>query len=586
MTAGRSAVDPAPGEDVTAGPTAVDVALDRAAARYRALVGRSRLLDAEVLELALLSANAAHLLTYAEGNQRHLGPVTALHRSWEHLLADPPLDAAASALLEHTACRRPAAERARKDLLALLRGRAAQRSEAAAVGPLYAQARDVLDGVEDALAALLERVGLRVGGAMPAAVYYRAVSTVSPATRGKLVRAWEAQRARRTAPLLDRLDEVVRIRRARARDEGAASVLDRTLRRSSLDEGRAVAFVDAYLERAVDATGRLAARIQATTGATDHPLDHFGAYARSVVGGTVLPAFPLDGCLDYLAAVTRDVFGIVLTPVPSARADEHVVLGVRDRQPVGVATFELRRADLAGPSRDGDPAPTADPAATLPAARVLCRHRLDTRGRRVVSFDGVHSILHEFGHVLNHWLLRRHTPSDTGLDYLPLERIEDLSTWFEKWVYHPRFAAHLALSAADAAGLAVCARVKRLEFLAANLDRAVVAALDLDVHRSACGVEESFRGLDARFGFGGLCRLPTVAGYLLWPLCRAYPGANLAYVWGAAFGAQAVAPWSGQGPSAPDLAHASVVLGSCLDPDAPSREPDLDPLFLFYDTDG
>jgi oligopeptidase A len=584
MTAGRLSVDTPRGGDAAAGRTAVDAALDRTAARYRALAGQERLLDADVLELALLSANAAHLLTYLEGNQRHLGPVTALRRRWERLLADPPADAAALTLLERTACERPVAEQARQDLLALLRGRAGQRSAAAAVDSGYAQAREVLDSVEEARAALLARVGLRAGGAAPAAVYYRAVSTASPATRGKLVHAWEAQRARHTAPLLDRLDEVVRIRRARVRDEGTASVLDRTLRRSTLDEGRAAAFVDAYLKRAVATTGRLATRIRTATGATDHPLDHFGAYARTVVGDAVLPDFPLDGCLDYLAAITRDVFGIVLTPQPSARADEHVVLGTRDGQPVGVATFDLRGADPAEPRHERDPADLPEPAPTLPAARVLCRYRLDSRGRRVVSFDGVHSILHEFGHVLNHWLLRRHTPSDTGLDYLPLERIEDLSTWFEKWAYHPRFASHLALSAADEAGLAVCARVKRLEFLAANLDRAVVAALDLDLHRrDSGGVEESFRRIEARFELGGLCRLPTVAGYLLWPLCRAYPGANLAYLWGAAFGAQAIAPWSGPGPAPADVA---AVLGSCLDPDAPSREPGLDPLFLFYDTDG
>jgi oligopeptidase A len=564
MTAGRLSVDADRGEDVAVGHT---TALERTAARYRALAGQARLLDADVLELALLSANAAHLLTYAEGNQRHLGPVTALRERWERLFADPADDAATLALLARTACERPEAEQSRQDLLALLRGRAAQRSEAAAVNPVYAQAREVLDGIEDARAALLARVGLRAGDAAPAAVYYRAVSTASPATRGKLVHAWEAQRARHTAPLLDRLDEIVRIRRERVREGGAASVLDRTLRRSTLDEGRTAAFVDAYLERAVDATGRLAARIRTATGATDYPLDHFGAYARTVVGDAVLPDFPLDGCLDYLAAITRDVFGIVLTPLPSARADEHVVLGTRDGQPVGVATFDLLSADTAEPRHDPD---TAAPRETLPAARVLCRHRLDALGRRVVSFDGVHSILHEFGHVLNHWLLRRHTPSDTGLDYLPLERIEDLSTWFEKWAYHPRFATHLALSAADEAGLAVCASVKRLEFLAANLDRAVVAALDLDVHRRGDGgVEDSFRRIEARFALDGLCRLPTVAGYLLWPLCRAYPGANLAYLWGAAFGARAD----------PDLR-------SCLDPDAPSQEPDLDTLFLFYDTNG
>ena len=317
-----------------------------------------------------------------------------------------------------------------------------------------------------------------------------------------------------------------------------------------------------------------------------------------VVDGAGLPTFSLDGCLDYLAAVTRDVFGIAFTPVPSSQPHERVVVGAVDGRPVGVATFDLWETPHRGgrtmavsaglPGSTGPPALDPGPT-TLPAARVLCRYKVDARGERVVSFESVHSILHEFGHVVNHWLLRRHTPSDVGLDYLPLERIEDLSTWFEKWAYHPRFAEHLALPPGDVAGLAVCARIKRLEFLSANLDRAVVAALDFDVHRRGSGgFADSFHRLDERFGLAGLCRLSTVAGYLLWPLCRAYPGANFAYLWGAAFGAQAIAPWlhAGRSAGAPTPIQAAAVLEPCLDPDAPSEEPDLDLLFRFYDADG
>ena len=72
------------------------------------------------------------------------------------------------------------------------------------------------------------------------------------------------------------------------------------------------------------AAARLAARVRAATGAIDHPLDHFGAYARAVAGGAELPTFPLDGCLDYLAAITRDVFGVALAPLPSDRQDVRV----------------------------------------------------------------------------------------------------------------------------------------------------------------------------------------------------------------------------------------------------------------------
>jgi oligopeptidase A len=395
--------------------------------------------------------------------------------------------------------------------------------------------------------------------------------------------------------VLEHLDAVVELRRAQARTDGATSVLEGTLARSGLDEARATAFIDAYVERAVESTGRLAARIRATTGATGRPPAHFGAYARTVTGGAALPALPLDGCLDYVAAIARDVFGIALTPLAADRPDEHAVLGVAGGQAIGAAFFDLmetpRRSTPGGggAARGDTPPRSAEPSATLPEARVLCRYHHDARGGRVVSFESLHSMLHEFGHVMNHWLLRRHTPSDTGLDYLPLERIEDLSTWFEKWAYHPRLAEHLALSADDAAGLGLSAHVKRLEFLNANLDRAVVAALDFDVHRrDSGGLADSFRRLDKRFGFGDLCRLETVAGHLPAPLCRAYPGAYFAYLWGAAFGAQAFAPWlsSGEGARAAPGAPADRTLRSCFDPDAPSETPQLDPLFLFYDADG
>ncbi|MFB6981590.1 M3 family metallopeptidase [Streptomyces scopuliridis] len=573
-------------------------ALAGTAARFGQLAARSRLEDADVDELALLCANAAHLLTYAEGNQRHFGPARAPRSGRQRLLPGPKADAALLALLEGSVCTQDTAERTRRDLLNWLRDRARVRQDPATaeVAAMYRQARDALHRIDHAQAALLERLGLRTQGAAPATVFYRAVSTTAKlSTRDKLVRAWEVQRARHAGPVLEQLDAVVRLRREQARAEGASSVLGRTLERSGLDEARAAAFIDAYVERAVDSTGRLATRIRATTGARDHPLAHFGAYARTVAGGAALPSFPLDGCLDYLAAVTRDVFGIALTPLAADRPDEHIVLGAAGGQAIGVASFDLMETPLrrtrgrSAAARGDAPSWRGELPATLPEARVLCRYQYDARGNRVVSFESLHSMLHEFGHVMNHWLLRRHTPGETGLDYLPLERIEDLSTWFEKWAYHPRLAGHLALSADDAAKLQICARIKRLEFCNANLDRAVVAALDFDVHRQdSGGLADSFRRLDKRFRLSDLCRLETVAGYLLSPLCRAYPGANFAYLWGAAFGAQAFEPWlgTGQDTRAATRARAENNLRSCLDPDAPSQTPQLDPLFLFYDADG
>ncbi|ANY05780.1 M3 family metallopeptidase [Pseudonocardia sp. HH130630-07] len=572
----------------------VGAALVRTATRFRQLAARRRLRDAEVEEIALLFANAAHLLAYTEGNQRHLGPSRPLHSSWQRLFADPETDVALLALLESSMCTKDAAERTRRELLSWLgeRARSRETPTIAQVVAGYRQAQDALDCVDEAQAALLERIGLRTRGAAPAAVFSKAVGTMAePSTREKLVHAWEAVRARNTGPVLEQLDEVLRIRREQARTAGTCSVVEQTLVRSAVDEAQAAAFIDAYLERAVEGTARLATRIRETVGAAQHPLAHFNAYARTVVGEATLPTFPLDGCLDYLSVVTQESLGIDLTPLASDRQCEHLVLGTNGGRVIGVASFDLIRTPPsgsgvmpgAGPVNAAARADRTGISVTLPEARVLCRYQYDVQGRPVVTFASLHSMLHEFGHVVNHWLLGRHAPSDTGLDYLPIERIEDLSSWFEKWAYHPRLAEHLQLSAKDTAGLEICTRVKKLEFRSADLDRAVVAALDFEVHRQESGgYADSFRRLERDFQLGGLCRLGSVAGFLMSPLCRAYPGASFAYLWGAAFGAQAFAPWMRTGPGGRAPAWTDRSLDSCFDPDAPSETPELDPLFRFY----
>lgn len=575
---------------------AVDEAVARTMARVIELTTRSYLGDTDLVDLAVLSSNAGHVLNYVEGNQRHFGR-TAVETYRERLLGGLDVEAALTLLAGPP--RRPAeAEWCRRSLLSWLDRRIdhATRPWAAAVSARYADAHSAVEEIGNAQADLLGRLGLPNRGAAPGAVFYRVVSTTTnPATRAKLVQAWEAQRTMRLGPLMDRLDDVVQLRRAESARKGDGSPLDDTLRHSHLSEARMAAFIDAYVERAADAAAQLAARISAVTGATDHPLDHFGAYARALVGSASLPTFALDGCLDFLATMARDVFGIVLVPVPSGRPDEQVVVGYVDGRPVGVATFDLLgRPDSHSGFSPADRAASSDSSAsgtparaTLPEARVLCRYQHDPDRGRVVSFESAHSICHEFGHVLNHWLLWRHTPSDTGLDYLPLERIEDLSAWSEKWVYHPRFAEHLGLSADDTEALGVCARIKRLEFVNGNLDRAIVAAVDFDVHRGhSGGVADALRRVEGRFRIDRLYRSGTVAGFLLWPLCRAYPGANLTYLWGAAFGAHTFQPWLEGAPAAADSRPTAAALRSCFDPDMPSVEPDLDPLFRFYDADG
>jgi oligopeptidase A len=170
------------------------------------------------------------------------------------------------------------------------------------------------------------------------------------------------------------------------------------------------------------------------------------------------------------------------------------------------------------------------------------------------------------------------------LDYLPVERLEDLSSWFEKWVFHPDLATHLFLSSQDKEGLAQCQHVKMLEFHRTNLERAVAAALDFDIHmRSEGGLRDSFEELKEQFAISDHCFLGDLLGHFTKPMVRANPGASFVYLWGASYGAQNFAPFSNLRLG--DIQPSKQFDGrfsSCFDPEEPSTEPSMQAVFDFY----
>jgi oligopeptidase A len=365
-------------------------------------------------------------------------------------------------------------------------------------------------------------------------------------------------------------------------------VAAQTLARCRIPEADIAAFVTRNLETALAAHAEMESEITAVTGATTRPMDHFGFAMRTVFGAERAPTFLLEECLDFLFAVTRAVFGLTLTRQPSEHPDV-IGVGVRDTDDeIGQILFDLwdTGRKTPGPNHTLGLRNRTDWSGLVqrPVAYVSCRFRTDPRGTGRITFQNVHGMFHEFGHALNHLLLRTAVPFRSGLECLPPERLECLSMWFEKWAYHPEFAHRLTLGPAGEEDWARCVRIKMIEQRAGLLEQAITAALDLEVHRrDEGGLKDAFDRLDRQYGLTRHYRLADVAPYFTWPMYVANPGANFSYLWGAADSAEKFAAFRPLSlddiTERPDLRR---LFAPCFDVDEPAGAPDGSAVHALY----
>jgi oligopeptidase A len=569
----------------------MDESLHGMMTRLRAILAGPALTQDSLVEIVAIYNNVAYIFLYLESNERHVNYDRLL--PWRDRFYDNrELDGRLIGLLSNLSCADPEAEASRLALLTQLWHKAKPRDPQAAqrMTDLLAEAKTILGVIGQDQLGLLKRIGVNVGAASPSAVFYRLTSgTTDTARRAMLARAWRVVSDRRQDALVDVIDRIIGEQRLQSSADGHDAALHLTLEKCGVPESTIESFLDRYLARSLDSYGALAAQVQQATGAAADPMDHFGAYMRAVAGDAPMPQFALDECLDYIFAVARSVFGIevrrtsgtgdhVLTTEVWAGTDEigqiHFDLWDADRKTVkaNTTTGIRNRTDWSG-------------LVQRPVAYVSCRFRKTPDGIQRITFQNVHSLFHEFGHAINHLFIRKRIPNQSGLEYLPLERIENLSMWFEKWVFHAEFARHLSLSAADRAGLEQCQQIKKLEYRRTYVDRAVTAALDFDIHRRASGgVADSFRRLDERFGISRYCSVGEFLTYFTWPMLQANPGAYFSYLWGASESGEMFAPFQrlslAQIEARPELRDQFT---ACFDFDAPSREPDCAAVFDFYD---
>ncbi|MBF6299068.1 hypothetical protein IU459_16180 [Nocardia amamiensis] len=532
---------------------------------------------------AILS-NIGHLLAYAEGNQRHI-QFDMLDR-WrvEHidsfewrlrlltLLSDLPRDGTQY-------------EDQHYAWVSMLRSTVGNHDPAliAEEQQLYSAVRGVRQGLSTDRSALLSRLGVSADGRNPETRFFRLMSrTGTSGLRTKLAAAWDRVSDRRATELVGILDEIVRLRWSAASRRGFGSPLVETFRRSTLTPNEARTFISGYVAEAVAGHRRLEAAVVKAVGHVDSPMDHYAYYVNQLTGTETLPLVPLDACLSLITAVIESVFRLSVE-VSNSRSDDRIRLILKDDgRTLGHISIDL----LPFVSSETNPVDvletegTGAQAPTLPIGRALCRYQVGADGSRLVNFESSHNLFHEMGHALTQVLVRNREPRLSGYEYLPVERLEDLSTWFEKWVYHPEFDARMPAGSS----LAICRRIKLLESRAAHLQRAVTAAIDFDVHDRRVGLSESFRALDKEFDIAQYVQIGDIAGHLTHPMFRAYPGgAGLTYLWGAAFGADQFRKFEDASLSEVVSLDYSDHFQSCFDSRRPSELPDVLAVRQFYE---
>ena len=557
--------------------------------RLRQLLSAGQLSEDGFVEITAIYNNVAYAFLYLESNETHIDYSTVL--PWRRLFyEDRELDAQLLSAVRALRCFDSEVERSREAFVEYLQQRREAPESAARdeMDDLMAREKALLAESEQAQSDFLGRLGV-CGPGRPSVPFYKLVSsTADPTKRRKLTTVWIRVRDRNLDDLVTLVDETIAVRRRNARDRGYDTPLAATLTRSRVDESTAATYLDQYLELAMESHRRLTEKIGHVLGTDGDVAADFGFYVRQIIGPTLVPTFDLSACLDFAFAAAQITFGLVLRRVPTDNNDVIVVDAERDGEHVGKITFDLwddeRRSRLANTTRGLRNRTEWGEIVQYPVAYVACRFRHDGEAQPRINFQNMHSLFHETGHAVNHLLIRRRLPNQSGLEYLPLERLENLSMWFEKWVYHPDFATYVAPDENSARGLATAQRVKFLEYQRTHVDRAVTAALDFEAHRDGSGgLSDAFDKLDERWRISQYCSLGDFPPYFTWPMFQANPGANFAYLWGAADSAAKFEPLMARPLTSVGSDPTDDLFAPCFDFELPSEPPDPTAVFRFYD---
>jgi len=520
--------------------------------------------DLDIAHLARLVNDTIFAVIYLEGNQRFTD--LAAVRRMEDDLAELLTSRLFEDILRAVPCFSDEAERLRQRLLDVTDVRRRRREVLDAqlwrVTEAAQQAERCTAAAHTDLVRALTHDDSLSGTAL--GVYQLLRRTPSRSTREKLGAALDARRVACASGLVESIDLLSVARRTEEETRWSCFELELTQRES---------FIETYVTRAIVEHDRFAAAFALRV---DEPLTpHVGrVLSEHRAAGPATSAVSLGRCLDLIGAVAAGCLGLSVARGSASPLSVGVRLTVRS----GDVTLGCIIVDVL-PDNGSLPLQSRPltPPTALPTSRALARGRVAPDGDLVLTLAAAQALLHEIGHSLEH-LLQPGRPLLSGFDGLPLERLEHVSMWFEKWIFHPVFAA--LLGEQGRASWSADAGIRVLEFLATDLERAVIAATDLYLSQQpTAGLRAAFERAVDRFDLGRRIAFAVVPDYFDRPLFRAHPGGSVAYLWGATFSAASFAP---QLRSTKPV-DATAVLGPGLDAGCADQAGDIDAVYAFYD---
>jgi oligopeptidase A len=558
--------------------------------RLRQIIAQEQLTDDTLVEIMTIFNNVSYIFLYFEANEEYVD-YSEIKVWFNAFYRDRELDKRILTKLYELRCADGGVERSRLSYINQLNERLQQVDivQHDEVKQLQQELKDGLHRVERDQHEMLSRLKLTASSREVASAFYVLQSrAANPDSRDRLEAAWQQIKENHSPNLTRLVDAMVEQRQLAAHRTGFENVLARTLERCRVNAADIEPFMATYLDYAIAAHRHLLSEIGEGLRLPNVGTAHFGHYLRCRFNTGDLPDFYLDHCLDYLLSVATAVFGLAFSTARSATTSVLSLDAFRGDEMIGRINLDLwDNAGKAGGANHTKAIRNRTEWGAfrqLPVAYVSCRFTRKADGKRLISFQNVHSLFHEFGHAINHLLIKGQIPNQSGLEYLPLERLEYLSLWFEKWIYHRDFLADICRDTDVAARIETCRQIKRLEYKRTLLERAVTAYLDFNLHRNGGGgLEACFAELDDKFGVREFCRLSDFVGYFGRPMFIANPGANFIYLWGEAGSCELFAPFAAS--SLAQIAARGTAgdpFAACFAFELPSATPDPASLFRFY----
>jgi oligopeptidase A len=159
------------------------------------------------------------------------------------------------------------------------------------------------------------------------------------------------------------------------------------------------------------------------------------------------PYFPLDQVLEGLFALSKKIFGVVITPMDGQAPVWHPdvrYFQVADQQGGAIASFYLdpysRPAEKRGGAWMNDcisRTKMTDGSVRLPVAYLVCNQTPPVDDKpSLMTFGEVETLFHEFGHGLHHMLTRVDYAMAAGTRNVEWDAVELPSQFMENWCYH------------------------------------------------------------------------------------------------------------------------------------------------------